>query len=206
MRRQRRKHRRIRRARFRFSRRLEQRTWPTLLALLAWAGVLAAILVAGGGFDAPRPWYNGWVRLIALAAAVATVAWAVRAFFPRRARRFALAAIVSLLVHTVVAVALWRAYLEFGRAPLPPLRILARESSPVRVVVRQLVLDPAADDGRSTPDARSIDVGRPSPPMPSLPRQRESPRDLLAVRRATAVADGAGESARAGSPADRARA
>src|SRR3972149_7003327 len=119
MRRQRRKHRRIRRARFRFSRRLEQRTWPTLLALLAWAGVLAAILVAGGGFDDPRPWYNGWVRLIALAAAVATVAWAVRAFFPRRARRFALAAIVSLLVHTVVAVAIFgpRARPGEGRGP-----------------------------------------------------------------------------------------
>ena len=73
---------------------------------------------------------------------------------------------VSLVVHTLLILALYRAYSELAGRPLPPLQIVARDVSPRRVMIPRFATSPLAPQ-EADPPLES----RPAARIAELPRQ-----------------------------------
>ena len=79
-------------------------TVNTILAL--WAGLVAGLIVALGGFDDPRLWHNAWVRLMTLGVTTVALGWALQTSRAMLARRLQLGVAGSLVLHTLLVVGL----------------------------------------------------------------------------------------------------
>jgi hypothetical protein len=99
---------------------VDERLWPLILVLTVWAGGVSAAIFAADRFDDPRPWMNGVVRLLTVGTTWAALVWAVTTIYPTRARRLKTAVAASLAVHSLLAIALHEAWIEFPAVSIPP--------------------------------------------------------------------------------------
>lgn len=108
-------------------------------ALALWCGLVAGLVIAVGGFDDPRLLYNGWIRLMTLAATTAALGWALRAPRLAIARRLQLGVALSLVAHTLLAVGLSQSHLRLLEDPLgeenPQPQVVADAVNPPELVM-----------------------------------------------------------------------
>ncbi|MHC4176961.1 MAG: hypothetical protein ACYSWU_05615, partial [Planctomycetota bacterium] len=76
--------------------------WPINCAILILAGFVTGIVIVNSKFDDPRILYNGWVRLIGVAAVVGLLFWGVMWLQGKMLRRLQLCVVLSLLAHVVL--------------------------------------------------------------------------------------------------------
>ncbi len=165
----------------------DEQLWPIHAALAAWACVLAAVVVALGGFDDPRLLYNGWARLATIAATLAVLAWANSTVDAGQARRLKLAVVLSLLLHTLLVVALCRQRLEFRAETTAVEQIVAQAESPDAAPPQQFTLETAG----SQPQREAFDrpVTTPAPAGQSLAVEHNASADTDSLRQPITVPD-----------------
>lgn len=91
----------------------DDRTSTVQWVLGVWALLVTVLIVSLGGFDDPRLLFNGWVRLIGMAATWGALAWAAASPGKWMAKRLRLGVAASLVLHTLVALFLVFAHLTF---------------------------------------------------------------------------------------------
>ncbi|MGC4006745.1 MAG: hypothetical protein QM811_27920 [Pirellulales bacterium] len=88
---------------------LDEQLWPVNIALVLLCGFIGGLIAAHSEFDFERvPWYeNGWTRLATLFVSVGAFIALSVGLGGHRGRRFQFAALISLLLHSVLG---WRMY------------------------------------------------------------------------------------------------
>ncbi|MBN2475030.1 MAG: hypothetical protein JXB62_10510 [Pirellulales bacterium] len=89
----------------------DDQLWPINCAILILAGFVAGIVIAVSDFQDPRLLYNGWARLVSVAAMVGLSFWGVMWLQGKMLRRLQLCVLVSLLFHLWLAMYLHEQYL-----------------------------------------------------------------------------------------------
>ena len=92
---------------------LDERLWPSNLALLFFTVAAGGVIVADGGFADPRLLHNEFVRLVTLGITVAFLGWAMATKVPRRARRLQFCVLTSMIAHLLLAFVLHDSWLGF---------------------------------------------------------------------------------------------
>ncbi|NQT39708.1 MAG: hypothetical protein HQ581_19585 [Planctomycetes bacterium] len=90
----------------------DERNWPVNCALLILAGFAAGIIIATSQFDDPRLLHNAWFRLGTLLVSTGALFWIAGRTTGAMRRRMQLCLLVSVLVHTWMAMYLHRHYLK----------------------------------------------------------------------------------------------
>lgn len=171
------------------------------LALAMWVGLVAGLVVALGGWDDPRPLHNGWIRLMTLGTTAVLLAWAFHRRHAAFGRRLQLAVIVSLMLHTGMAVGLSQFDLELAADPLrelpadeaatdplpvPPQVTLIRQQSTDESPVFELPIEPSEQQLTDAPlrSPRSQSATQLATELePSKIWEPEYPSELLAALR-----------------------
>jgi len=167
---------------------IDERLWPLVVVLTIWAAVLSAVIAAAGGFDDPRPWCNGWVRLLTLGATWAALVAAALTVYPQWARRLKMAVVFSLAAHTLLAILLHRAWIEFPTMPIPPHAELAADNDTRKeLILPEHVRDPERQRDQLEPVERPVASGQPAA-LENLVSRRPVRLDELADARATSAA------------------
>lgn len=180
----------------------DQRTWPTVVALAIWAALVAVVIVEAGGFDDPRPWRNGWMRLCGVAASFALLIWATKTIHPRRAARLRLAVVVSLVAHTALAIALGDQWLVVRHDPRPSIVATPQNFAPRTIELPASVRDSSRSVRTRETFEQPLTIG---PPAAAVERgsRRSATLDLQPVLSASPDDSTAG---RATPPLDSSRA
>lgn len=92
----------------------DDQRWPIACALAAMAGVVCGVIWAESDFADPRPLYNGWARLAAVAAALVVLVWGSALLEGRVLRRVQLCVLLSLILHLGLVAALHRQFLALA--------------------------------------------------------------------------------------------
>lgn len=154
----------------------DDRPATTHWMLAAWAALVTGVVVWLGGWDDPRLLHNAWCRLATLAGTWALLAWAAAA--PRKwlAQRLRLGVAASLTIHTLLAMLLMAANLNFLLTPLKPdvNRVVAIE----KVEVPRLV-------EVTQPSSKPQPMFEKPVPTNQLTQQKTAQQQLQAVAAAT---------------------
>jgi hypothetical protein len=151
---------------------LDERLWPLVVVLTIWASVVSAVIVAAGGFDDPRPWGNGWLRLLTVGATWAALVWAAVTVYPRRARRLTMAVVASLAAHSLLAVVLHRAWIEFSTMPVPPhAELAAHDDANKELLLPEHVRDPERHRNQQDAFERPVATSQPAAAAIVQPRR-----------------------------------
>lgn len=151
--------------------RLDESPLSVHAALALWACLVAGLVVALGGWDDPRPLYNGWIRLMTLGVTAGLLAWAFQRRHASFGRRLQLAAVVSLILHTGLAAGLSQFDLALAADPL---RELPAE---------QEQIDPLPDPPQVTLVRQEVPAERPEFEQPLLARSEQLADEQLIVER-----------------------
>lgn len=90
----------------------DDQLWPINCAIVILAGFVVGIVIATSDFTTDRIIYNGWARLISVAAMMGLLFWGVVLLQGKMVRRLQLCILISLLAHLWMAVYLHQQYLE----------------------------------------------------------------------------------------------
>ena len=152
--------------------------WLVSLALGTWGALVAGIIVGLGGFADPRPWQNGCVRLMTLGATLAALIWAVRTIYPERARGLKLAVVVSLIVHTLLAVMLSRQRLELDVQDIAAVEKARPTLEEGTAPADAYPLSSSDSDQRGDDWQSLVSATRPIAPASELPRETSLSREI----------------------------
>ncbi|MHB1037096.1 MAG: prenyltransferase/squalene oxidase repeat-containing protein [Pirellulales bacterium] len=161
----------------------DDQLWPINCAILLLAGFAGALVVATSQFDDARLLYNAWARLATIGAIVGLMFWGTFRLRGKVRRRLQLSALVSLLIHLGIIVALYHQNLTLATLRDTSLSETRQRKEPIPLPEYEIrnPLPPEQNFERrvETPQAEQIPDRQETP---QVARQETAPREIVAAK------------------------